>query len=111
MKEVFRIIAFIVLAATLTNCNGQNQTKKVQNKIEKGIQKIVGGGCDGCELMYVDMPENIMSIDTSSGWDEEGQKLLVTGTVYELGGKIPAPGVIIYYWQQITKDIILPMME
>jgi len=49
--------------------------------------------------MYVGMPKNIKSIDTSAGWTEKGQKLLITGTVYKIGGKIPAPNVVIYYWQ------------
>jgi len=87
----------ILLTSTLTNCKGQTKTEK--NKIETGQKKLVGGGCDGCELMYIGMPKNMMSIDTSAGWTEKGQKLLITGTVYQLGGKIPAPNVIIYYWQ------------
>ena len=87
----------ILLTSTLTNCKGQTKTEK--NKIETGHKKLVGGGCDGCELMYIGMPKNMMSIDTSAGWTEKGQKLLITGTVYQLGGKIPAPNVIIYYWQ------------
>ena len=73
-----------------TSCNSQTTMKS---------DGVVGGGCDGCELMYVGMPKNIKSIDTSAGWAEKGQKLLITGTVYKLGGKIPAPNVVIYYWQ------------
>ncbi|HSK14190.1 MAG TPA: hypothetical protein VK907_13310, partial [Phnomibacter sp.] len=63
-----------------------------------GSRQIVGGGCDGCELMYIGMPEKMGPADTSAGWYEAGQKLAVTGTVYQLDGKTPAPGVIIYYW-------------
>jgi protocatechuate 3,4-dioxygenase beta subunit len=59
----------------------------------------VGGGCEGCELMFVGMPANITSSDTSPGWTERGQKLLVTGVVYERDGKTPAPNVVLYYWQ------------
>ncbi|MEO7048362.1 MAG: hypothetical protein ABI091_23895, partial [Ferruginibacter sp.] len=61
--------------------------------------KVVGGGCDGCELMYVGMPQKINSVDTSAGWIEKGQRLLVTGIVFKSDGKTPAPDVIIYYWQ------------
>lgn len=60
---------------------------------------IVGGGCDGCELMHIGMPKLISAVDTSSGWYEEGQKLLVSGTVFQLDGKTPAADVIIYFWQ------------
>ena len=73
--------------------------KSVCKKETTQKNKIVGGGCDGCELMYVGMPKNINSIDTSAGWKEKGQKILITGTVFKIGGKIPAPNVVIYYWQ------------
>lgn len=66
---------------------------------QKQPQQIVGGGCDGCELMYAGMPADISSTDTSAGWYEAGQKLIVSGTVFQPDGKTPAPGIIIYYWQ------------
>ncbi len=94
MKNKLKILILVVLVSTLTNCNGQTKT---ENKTDR--KKLVGGGCDGCELMYVGMPKNIKSIDTSTAWNEKNQKLLITGTVYKLGGKIAAPNVIIYYWQ------------
>lgn len=99
MKKIIKIIFLTFLASTLTNCNGQTKFGNNQTVLKTDKKKLVGGGCDGCELMYVGMPKNIKAIDTSSGWTEIGQKLLITGTVYKLGGKIPAPNVIIYYWQ------------
>ena len=35
------------------SCNGQQPNEKLSDK-KNGI---VGGGCDGCELMYIGMPE------------------------------------------------------
>lgn len=58
----------------------------------------VGGGCDGCELMFVGMPSDISPTDTSAGWTEAGQKLLVKGVVYENDGRTPAANVVLYYW-------------
>jgi protocatechuate 3,4-dioxygenase, beta subunit len=49
--------------------------------------------------MYEGMPVIIAAADTSAGWAEPGQKLLVTGTVFKIDGKTPAAAVIIYYWQ------------
>lgn len=95
MKSISTILILIVLASTLTNCGSQNQSVKDQNTGKKQV----GGGCDGCELMYVGMPASIPSIDTSAGWNESGQKLYVSGTVYQLDGKTPAPNVVIYFWQ------------
>ena len=80
------------------SCNGQSGSNTVKT-IENNFQKKIGGGCVGCEIMYIDMPANISSVDTSAGWTEQGQKLLITGKVYQIDGKTPAPNVIIYYWQ------------
>lgn len=98
MNRIVTLQLFVLLFTLLTGCNGQTKlnSEPPQNT---GAKKPVGGGCDGCELMYVGMPKNINSVDTSTGWTEKGQKLLVTGTVYKVDGKTPAPNVIIYYWQ------------
>jgi len=84
----------IFLCLLWMSCHGQTP-----NATPGSNAKIVGGGCDGCELMYIGIPENIRSEDTSPGWNEKGQKLVVTGTVFQLDGKTPAKDVIIYYWQ------------
>ena len=41
--------------------------------------------------MLVGMPADITPTDTSAGWTERGQKLLVTGVVYGRDGRTPAP--------------------
>ncbi len=65
---------------------------------ENTEDKKVGGPFENREFFYFGMPENINAIDTSPGWAQEGQKLLVTGTVYRKDGKTPAPDVIVYYY-------------
>ena len=102
LRHSMNVLHFIILFAfisILINCKGQNKTDTKQTRVNVENKKLVGGGCDGCELMYVGMPKNMKSIDTSAGWTEKGQKLLLTGTVYKLGGRIPAPNVVVYYWQ------------
>jgi protocatechuate 3,4-dioxygenase, beta subunit len=88
-----------LLAIILPFVSFTGQTPSSQNKAQQTTKKLVGGGCDGCELMFVDMPKNINATDTSAGWTEQGVKLLVTGKVYQMDGKTPAKDVIIYYWQ------------
>ncbi|MEO6682120.1 MAG: hypothetical protein ABIN48_04780 [Ginsengibacter sp.] len=103
---------FLILLNFLTSCNGQiknNQRETSRNKTEKS--KTVGGGCDGCEIMYVGMPDNIGAVDTSEGWTEIGQKLIVTGTVYNLDGKTPAGNVVVYYWQTDNNGYYTPKPE
>lgn len=90
-------LVLLLTVLLFSSCQGQTQG----NHAAKA--KLIGGGCDGCELMYIGMPKQIKAIDTSSGWTEKGQKLLVSGTVLKRDGKTPAPDVIIYYWQTDNK--------
>lgn len=101
MKNILILILslfVLYLVALITSCNGQTNSKN-QIASKTYAKKVVGGGCDGCKLMYVDMPTILTSTDTSAGWADEGQKLLVSGTVFEIDGKTPVSNVIIYYWQ------------
>ncbi len=91
----------IFLISNLTNCNGQIKQEPNETKQTKQV----GGGCEGCELMYVDMPKNISSEHTSIGWNEGKQKLILTGKVFQLDGKTPVPNVIIYYWHTDDKGL------
>lgn len=92
-KRIFFKLIFLQLV--FMSCNGQQANEKLLPK----NNTIVGGGCDGCELMYIGMPKELHATDTSPGWNEKGQKLIVSGTVFQLDQKTPAPNVIIYYWQ------------
>lgn len=95
MKYSIYIICISILQL-LNSCNGKII---INNQLPSNEgEKIVGGGCDGCEIMFQDMPKNLSSIDTSAGWNEQGQKLVVEGTVFNLDAKVPASDVIIYYW-------------
>jgi protocatechuate 3,4-dioxygenase, beta subunit len=98
MSQTINLLLFVSLCSFLTSCKGQTNGNTSTQKNSKS-KKIVGGGCDGCEIMFVAMPKNISSIDTSQGWTEKGQKLLITGKVYKIDGKTPAQNIVIYYWQ------------
>ncbi len=100
MKRFFQAALPPVLLILLIACKGQTKTSDQNNAATAaGSRKVVGGGCDGCGIMFVGMPASINAVDTSAGWTEQGQKLLVTGRACKPDGKTPAPGVIIYYWQ------------
>lgn len=104
MKRPFHTL-FILLCVVASACNGQT-TKAERKSAEKTLP--VGGGCDGCELMYIDMPEHISETDTSAGWNEPGQRLIVSGIAYRKDGKTPAPNVVIYYWHTNNNGIYEP---
>lgn len=96
-------LTWLLLVFFAFGCKGQTEsTENISNPSQR--KGPVGGGCDGCELMYFGIPKEINATDTSAGWyEEKGQKLLLTGTVFEPGGKTPAPNIIIYYWHTDTE--------
>lgn len=49
------------------------------------------------------MPSVIQPLDTSPAWNLDGQKLLITGIVYQPDGKTPAPNVVVYYYHTNTE--------
>lgn len=89
-------ISLVIVTFLLLSCDGQTISNAKNTTEEK--TGIVGGPFENGEFMYIGMPENIKSIDTSAGWTQNGQKLLITGTIYKSDGKTPAPNVILYYY-------------
>ncbi len=110
MKLIYNVKILIIYLILFSSCNSKpentNQNKQ-SNLNEKKL--LIGGGCDGCELMYNGMPSNIHSIDTSPGWYEKGQKLLITGTIFEIDGRTPAANIIVYYWQTDNNGYYSPI--
>lgn len=95
----FKIISYfiysIIFCLGLTNCHGQKTNPPQNTRVENNI---VGGGCDGCELMFEGMPHNIAVSDTSIAWAKASKKFIIKGSVYKRDDKTPASGIIIYYW-------------
>jgi protocatechuate 3,4-dioxygenase beta subunit len=76
---------FIFLA--LINCKAQTE------------YKLVGGPCEGCEAVFEYGDRELTSVDTLPGYNRSDNKLVISGTVYKLDGKTPAPNVIMYFYQ------------
>jgi protocatechuate 3,4-dioxygenase beta subunit len=86
-----------LLLLSLSAC-GQEKPAGKSPKAAVAQTRTVGGGCDGCELVYAGMPQYIPATDTAPDWAEPGTKLHVSGTVFKSDGNAPAPGVILYYY-------------
>lgn len=95
MKKPFFLF---LLVCSLISCQSKSQQTSTSPPAASPAD-LVGGGCDGCEIMFVGIPERINATDTSFGWADARTKLTVAGTVYQNDGRSPAPNVIIYYWQ------------
>ena len=90
-----RLFFFLLLLTSLTACS-QNRPEVSDRAITKGV----GGPCEGCEAIYESpVPfEALNDVDTLPLFNEEGPKLVVSGTVYKIDGRTPAPGVVLYVY-------------
>ncbi len=99
MKWMYSIgIWLLLFNGLMSGCIGQNTPPVTQTSPFKDEDKLIGGPFENREFMYIGMPKRIPSVDTSKGWYQHGQKLLITGTIFQPDGKTPAPGVILYYY-------------
>lgn len=68
----------------------------------------VGGGCEDCELMFVGMPKDLNWQTTIAAAKEEGERMEISGTIYQKDGKTPAAGVILYVYHTDVKGEYTP---
>ncbi|MFN8344361.1 MAG: intradiol ring-cleavage dioxygenase [Spirosomataceae bacterium] len=68
----------------------------------------VGGSCDGCELIYAGMPKNLSWQTTIADAKEEGERMEISGVIYQKDGKTPAPDVILYVYHTDVKGEYTP---
>ncbi len=61
-------------------------------------EPILGGACEGCELVFAGMPERLTSHSRLAPASEPGEPMRITGTVRTRVG-LPAAGVIVYAYQ------------
>lgn len=88
MKKVISVTLVLVVGLA-TGC--------AQSTIKS--ERVVGGRCENCELMFVGMPERMSWKTTLVNDDEPGERMVIRGTIYSSDGKTPAPGVILYLYQ------------
>lgn len=96
MIRIFKIFFMLFACLNLTSCNSQN-TKKETETLSDDFDKSMP--------FYYKMPKNLSATDISPAFKENGQKILLTGTVYQIDGKKPASNVILYYYQTNTEGI------
>jgi len=94
-NTISSLCVFIILL--FNSCKAQPSAPNTKGK--------VGGNCESCELMFEGMPNQIGSSDTSTGWYENTQQLVISGKVFQADGKTPAPNILIYYWHTDPKGL------
>src|SRR5688572_1615210 len=69
----------------------------------KAGDREVGGACDGCDLMYENMPSTLSWETKIENAADPGEPMIIEGTIYKKDGKTPAPGVILYVYHTDAK--------
>lgn len=83
------IIIFLFTVLIFSSGNSQNR---------KEDARLVGGSCEGCEAVFEYGNKELSPVDTLPDFNDEGQQIKVTGTIYQSDGKTPAEGVILYIY-------------
>ncbi|SOE20273.1 protocatechuate 3,4-dioxygenase beta subunit [Spirosomataceae bacterium TFI 002] len=90
MYPIPKSVFLLFVCFNLSNCKGQSAQTQTN---------ILSEDFDKSPPFYYKMPKELSSTDTSPAYKNQGQKILLTGTVFQIDGKTPAPNVILYYYQ------------
>ena len=96
---LFTALLFSLVIAN-TSCRAQTKTRSAT--------AIVGGGCDGCELIYDGMPQQLSWQTAIASPSEPGERMEISGTIYQVDGKTPASNVILYVYHTDAKGLYSP---
>ncbi len=100
MKYIVLVVA-ISMGPGLIACN--SQIKPTPSGVSTDSIQQVGGAFENADYMYRQMEESPNATDTSAGWWQTGQKLMITGTVYQSDTQTPAANVLLYYYHTNTE--------
>lgn len=67
-------------------------------------EPVVGGPCEGCELVFAGMPEKLTSKARIAPADEPGEPLTIEGVVTDRDGR-PAEGIVVYAYHTDASGI------
>jgi len=88
MKTSLLLVATFALGMVSTGCAAEVPPPS----------RTVGGGCDGCEILFEGMPKELAWRTTIPGPGEHGEPMEIRGVIYRKDGRTPAPGVILYVY-------------
>jgi protocatechuate 3,4-dioxygenase beta subunit len=65
---------------------------------DRGTRQLTGGPCEGCEAVFEYGDRKLSPIDTLPDFNDPGQRIKITGIIYEPDGRTPAEGIILYIY-------------
>jgi protocatechuate 3,4-dioxygenase beta subunit len=88
------VVAVVLPSLCVLNSSCHAQT----NQHQQTATSIIGGACEGCEGIYEGMPQQLSWQTEIATASELGERLEMSGIVYQADGKTPAPNVILYVY-------------
>ena len=94
-----RLLFLLFAVGLIDACSGQTRhPQPLETTQPAPTGNRVGGPFENADLIYAGIPDQIASVDTSPGWDQDGQRICISGTIYAPDGKTPAPDIVLYYY-------------
>jgi protocatechuate 3,4-dioxygenase, beta subunit len=94
-------ICKLIILSVLASCGQVNSNTKVNQT------STAADTCDdpdaNINCSFINMPSNLNNVMTIAGKDENGEKLVVSGTIFKADGKTPYPGVLLYAYHTDSK--------
>ncbi|MEO7794869.1 MAG: hypothetical protein ABIV06_08865 [Thermoanaerobaculia bacterium] len=84
---------FLVLAMPSVSCAGEPPRAAT-----RALEPVVGLPCEGCEAVFIGLPEALAALARIAPANEPGEPLQISGTVLDGAGNV-AIGVIVYAYQ------------
>ena len=116
MKKLNQDASLLVYLFMIISCTGQQKTNPptsntnaTQAQATPVMKYLQGGACKECNLMFLGMPLKLQASDTTDGWYDRGQKLIIEGTIYQPDQKTPAKDVIVYYYHTDPGGLYTPV--
>jgi len=85
----------IIVCILLSIPAWSDQSFSARKQAGSADEPIIGGPCEGCELVFIGLPENPGASVRIGPPDEPGEPMVIEGTVRRLDGKA-ASGIIVY---------------
>jgi protocatechuate 3,4-dioxygenase beta subunit len=93
---------FPALLFGASKCSSNSSLSNIESSTK------VGGGCDGCELIYEGLPKDLPWQTKLNPSTEPGDPMEISGVIYKKDGKTPVPNVILYVYHTDATGLYSP---
>jgi len=99
--ESLFLLTSLLFSVVIAGTSCRAQTKA-------GSAIVIGGGCDGCELIYDGMPHQMSWQTAIASPSEPGERMEISGVIYQRDGRTPASNVVLYVYHTDARGLYSP---